>query len=173
MIQTSGDLMLPPHAVWELALRLGVAAIVGALIGLNRELRDKPAGVRTHALVALGSALLMLVTVSLTVADGRPDANAVSRTVQGIVTGIGFLGGGVILRDAAQEKVSGLTTAATIWMTSALGIVCAMGFWRLVLVAVVLTFAILLLGGPIESGARRLMPGSRAAHAARTEGDRE
>ena len=173
-MQSPVDLtILPPHAIWELALRLGVAAGVGALIGLNRELHDKPAGVRTHALVATGSALLMMVTLSLTIADGHPDANAVSRTLQGIVTGIGFLGGGVILRDASKEKISGLTTAATIWITSALGIVCALGFWRLVVVAIVVTFAILLLGGPIEAIARRILPGTSAAERRMSEGKRE
>jgi putative Mg2+ transporter-C (MgtC) family protein len=142
--------------MWELALRLGGATIIGGLIGLNRELRDKPAGLRTHALVALGSALLMLVTVSLTVSDGRADPDAVSRTLQGIVTGIGFLGGGVILRNAEREVVRGLTTAASIWVTAALGIVCAVGLWRLVIVATLLAIVVLTFGVALENFVHRV-----------------
>jgi len=94
----------------ETALRLGAALLVGALFGLNRELHGKPAGLRTHALVTLGAATataLILRTV-----DGHfiTDANAVSRVVQGILTGVGFLGAGVILRDPAGH-VTGVTTA--------------------------------------------------------------
>src|SRR5438477_3708370 len=114
---------IPTHS--DTALRLMAATAVGALIGLNREMRGKPAGLRTHSLVTLGAALMTLCGVYLSVGE---DANATSRVLQGIITGIGFLGVGVIIRDNAGH-VRGLTTAATIWMAAALGIVCGIGYW--------------------------------------------
>ena len=139
----------------ETALRLGAALLVGALFGLNRELHGKPAGLRTHALVTLGAATataLILRTV-----DGHfiTDANAVSRVVQGILTGVGFLGAGVILRDPAGH-VTGLTTAATIWICAVLGIVCGLGLWLILGITAALTTIILLLGRPLERLAERL-----------------
>src|SRR3954468_9344876 len=81
----------------EVARRLGIAVLVGAAIGTNRELHDKPAGMRTHALVALGAALLTVGGVLLETSHGGGDA--ASRVIQGIITGVGFIGGGVILRN--------------------------------------------------------------------------
>jgi putative Mg2+ transporter-C (MgtC) family protein len=139
----------------ETALRLGAALVVGALFGLNRELHGKPAGLRTHALVTLGAATA--TALILRTGDGRfvTDANAISRVVQGILTGVGFLGAGVILRDPAGH-VTGLTTAATIWMCAALGIVCGLGLWLILGITVALTAIILLLGRPLERLAERL-----------------
>jgi putative Mg2+ transporter-C (MgtC) family protein len=139
----------------ETALRLGAALIVGALFGLNRELHGKPAGLRTHALVTLGAATA--TALILRTGDGHfvTDANAISRVVQGILTGVGFLGAGVILRDPAGH-VTGLTTAATIWMCAALGIVCGLGLWFILGITVALTTIILLLGRPLERLAERI-----------------
>ncbi len=139
----------------ETALRLGAALVVGALFGLNRELHGKPAGLRTHALVTLGAATATALVLRM--ADGHlaTDANALSRVVQGILTGVGFLGAGVILRDPAGH-VTGLTTAATIWMCAVLGIVCGLGLWVLLGVTVALTTVTLLLGRPLERLAERL-----------------
>ena len=131
-------------------LRLGAALVAGGAIGLNRDLRGKPAGVRTHSLVALGSAL---ITVLL--ADPG-DRTAVSRVIQGIITGIGFLGAGVILRREGGRTVRGLTTAASIWVVAALGIACGMGQWVPVAVGTGLTLAVLLFGGPLEDAVHRL-----------------
>ncbi|HWP02816.1 MAG TPA: MgtC/SapB family protein, partial [Gemmatimonadaceae bacterium] len=114
------------HSLRELLIRLGLAVAIGAVLGINRDLRGKPAGLKTHALVALGSS--MLTVVSLAVADGATaDGNAVSRVIQGIITGIGFLGAGVILRGERGYSVHGLTTAASVWLSACLGIACGAG----------------------------------------------
>jgi len=88
---------------YEIVIRLGSAALVGGLIGLNRDLHHKPSGLRTLSLVGLGAAPVVLV-----VADGTTDPNATSRILQGIITGVGFLGAGVIIHEAATAKVRGL-----------------------------------------------------------------
>ncbi len=133
----------------EIILRLTIATLVGCVIGLNRDLRGKPAGLRTHSLVTLGSALLALAILHVSITTGGVPGDALSRVIQGVVTGIGFLGAGVIIRDPAGH-VRGLTTAATIWLSASLGIVCGIGYWLPVTVAMVLIFIVLLLGGPME-----------------------
>ena len=133
----------------EIALRLGLATLVGAALGLNREIHGKPTGVRTLGLVGLGSALAVMAAAS------TGDIAAPSRVMQGIVTGIGFLGAGVILRPVGKSRVHGLTTAACTWLTAAFGIACAVSEWRFVLIGVVLAFAVLLLGGRFEKIVQR------------------
>ena len=96
----------------EILLRLTVATLVGGALGVDRELRDKPAGLRTHALVALGASLVMVTTLGLTKGDS---ADPISRAIQGIIAGVGFLGAGAIMRARDRDVVSGLTTAASIW----------------------------------------------------------
>ena len=98
----------------EIALRLGAATLVGVALGLNRDLHGKPTGVRTLGLVGLGSALIVLAV------GGRVSADA-SRVIQGIVTGIGFLGAGVIMRNDAGNQIHGITTAACAWLTACIG----------------------------------------------------
>jgi putative Mg2+ transporter-C (MgtC) family protein len=120
---------MTPLGYDDVLLRLGAAMIVGALIGIDREVRNKPAGLRTMALVALGSAVFVMVAIHDTSAEGA------SRAIQGIVTGVGFLGAGSIIRGRAGEPVRGLTTAASIWLASAIGIACGLAFWPLVIVA--------------------------------------
>jgi len=140
----------------ETALRLGAALILGGLFGLNRELHGKPAGLRTHALVALGAAVATIIVLKSPDAPmGAADQNAIGRVVQGILTGVGFLGAGVILRDPAGH-VTGLTTAATIWMCAVLGIVCGLGYWVILGITVGLTAFMLLLGRPLERLAEKL-----------------
>ncbi len=139
----------------ETALRLGAALVVGALFGLNRELHGKPAGLRTHALVSLGAAAAAVLILRAPDGHLTADANALSRVIQGILTGVGFLGAGVILRDPAGH-VTGLTTAATIWVCAVLGLICGLGYWVVLGVAVALTAIILLLGRPLERLAERL-----------------
>src|SRR5688572_8358529 len=107
----------------ELAIRLGAALLAGAIIGIDREVNRRPAGMRTHALVSLGAALTVLVIAG---APGT-QADALSRVVQGVITGIGFLGAGVIMQHEAERRVEGLTTAATIWVAAALGMACGAG----------------------------------------------
>ncbi|MFZ1883214.1 MAG: MgtC/SapB family protein [Rhodoplanes sp.] len=130
----------------ELLLRLGAATFAGLIVGLNRDLRNRPIGMRTLSLVALGSAIVVVSTIQFPgIAE---NSNAVSRVVQGIIqglmAGIGFIGAGVILRDSNAQRVKGLTSAATVWVTAALGIACGLGAWRTVAIALVLTFFVLL-----------------------------
>jgi putative Mg2+ transporter-C (MgtC) family protein len=141
---------------YGIVLRLLSATLVGGILGSNRELHGKAAGGRTHALVSLGAAIVTVVMLHQEV----PDANAIGRIIQGILTGIGFLGAGVILRDSGGH-VSGLTTAATIWVCAALGIVCGLGYWSLLGVSVGLIFAVLVFGEGLEHLAERLFKRKR------------
>lgn len=142
----------------EILLRLGSATLVGAVLGLNRELRGKPAGLRTNALVSLGSALLILAGVGVAQGGGDLQANVTSRVMQGVITGIGFLGAGVILRDTGGTQVHGITTAATIWLTAALGVLCGVGMWVLALLGTAFTLVVLILGKPFEKFLHRKFP---------------
>jgi putative Mg2+ transporter-C (MgtC) family protein len=130
----------------DLALRLGAAVAAGMAIGLNRGLQGKPIGMRTLALVALGSAIVTVVTIQVDGMWENPDAlsRVVQGLIQGLMTGIGFIGGGVILRKAETDTVHGLTTAATVWVTAALGIACGLAAWRTIAVAIGLTLAVLI-----------------------------
>jgi putative Mg2+ transporter-C (MgtC) family protein len=144
----------------EIALRLGTALFLGSALGLNRELHGKPAGLRTHALVSLGAAAAAVVSLGFP-ADGRSmDPNAVSRVLQGILTGIGFLGAGVILHDS-NGHVTGLTTAATIWICAVLGVVCGLGYWSVLGIAAGLTVFVLAFGSFIEHVAERFIKRNR------------
>jgi putative Mg2+ transporter-C (MgtC) family protein len=138
----------------EIAVRLGAALILGSALGLNRELHGKPAGLRTHALVSLGAAVAALVALGLPGGSPSSDTNAISRVLQGILTGIGFLGAGVIMRDPVGH-VTGLTTAATIWICAVLGVVCGLGYWSILAIGMALTAVVLVLGKPIEHLAER------------------
>ena len=142
----------------EILFRLGSAAAVGALVGLNREITQKPAGMRTHALVSLGAALITLVSVQFALGATPRDDGAVIRAIQGIVTGIGFIGGGVILRLPQDETVLGLTTAATIWIVAGLGIACGFGAWDATLITAGLTLIILVVGTQVEKVVRKMNP---------------
>src|SRR5437762_813900 len=140
--------------LWDIALRLCAATLLGGAIGLNRDLHDKPTGVRTLVLVALGSALIV-VAVAYAGAGPHGSADAVSRVVQGVITGIGFLGAGVIIHDTEGSHVHGLTTAACIWLTACIGLVCGTGAWQLLMIGVPLVAVVLTLGGPIERAVHR------------------
>jgi putative Mg2+ transporter-C (MgtC) family protein len=125
---------------YELLLRPLLALLAGALVGLERSYRGRAAGLRTYALVCLGSALLVVLGEELThgPAGGPGDS---TRIIQGIVTGIGFLGAGVIVKEGFS--VRGLTTAASIWVISAVGVVIGAGFYVLGAIATALTLALL------------------------------
>lgn len=139
----------------EVTVRLAAALLTGGLLGLNRELHGKPAGFRTHALVSLGAAVATIVALRSAHSLEMIDPNATSRVVQGILTGVGFLGAGVILRDPAGH-VTGLTTAATIWICAILGMVCGLGYWQLLGAAVALAALALVFGRPLERMTDRL-----------------
>ena len=131
-------------------IRLSVATVIGCLVGLNRELYGKPAGMRTHGLVSLGAALITLASLDL----AGKDPASVMRTIQGVMAGIGFLGAGVILRDDSTHSVHGLTTAASVWVVAALGIACGAGQWAISTIAVALTLVLLILGEKLEQKLR-------------------
>src|SRR5262245_39161827 len=142
-------------ATWQAMLaRLLLATALGAAIGVNRELRQKPAGLRTHALVSLGAALLALVGLSMATGGGVRDASAASRILQGIVAGVGFIGGGAILRQDDSKGVHGLSTAASIWIVAATGIAAGCGLWRAALATAALALTILVLGAPVDRALR-------------------
>ncbi len=130
---------------WDVLLRVLVAGGLGAVIGLERERHRRAAGVRTHTLVAVGSALLTASTALYLDGGGRTAAGDLVRIAAGIVTGVGFIGAGTIIMS--EGRVRGLTTAATIWVTAAVGITAGYGFLLLAaLVAGPVTLTILLLG---------------------------
>jgi len=137
--------LLSPQTL-DAALRLGSAVAIGGLVGFDRGLRQKPAGLRTHALVSLGAALMTYTGLEL--APAYPGDN--TRVLQGIIAGVGFLGGGVILRDGQDQRVRGLTTAASIWIVAGLGMACGAGHWRTGLLASAFTLLVLVAGRRIE-----------------------
>lgn len=124
----------------EIILRLLLAVVLGAGIGYQREHMQKPAGLRTHILICLGSALFTVV--SLYGFTGSVDP---SRVAAGVVTGIGFLGAGVIFRSMKGDVVVGLTTAASVWTTAAIGIACGVGMYLVAFIVAVISVLILML----------------------------
>jgi putative Mg2+ transporter-C (MgtC) family protein len=124
-------------------VRCGAAAVCGALIGLERELKNKPAGFRTNILICLGAAIYM--AVGLLVAQGTNDP---ARIAAQVVTGIGFLGAGCIIQQ--RDRVKGLTTAATIWVVAAIGIVAGAGYPILAFIAAGMVLLTLIALGAIE-----------------------
>lgn len=127
------------------AIRLIAAALLGAVIGIQRERLGKPAGLRTHMLVALGSALFVVTSLEFGMSSSD-----LSRVIQGLATGIGFIGGGAILKLSEEREITGLTTAAGIWLTAAVGVAVGMGRWGTAALSVVLTWIILAVIGQIE-----------------------
>lgn len=139
-----------PESSLMAVLRLVLAAFLGAAVGVNRELRGKPAGLRTHALVGLGAALLTLIGLSLTTPNDVEGFGAASRVLQGLIAGVGFIGGGVILRREESKEVHGLSTAASIWIVSAIGVAAGCGLWLTSAATAALALGILALGEPLD-----------------------
>ncbi len=138
------ELILIPQ--WDLALqviiRLLLAAFLGGAIGYDREIHAKAAGIRTHMLVSLGAAIVIIVSRL----DGIP-MSEMSRVIEGVVTGTGFIGGGVILKLSQEREIRGVTTAASIWVTAAIGISVGLGqAWVAVLCTIVVWFILVVLG---------------------------
>jgi putative Mg2+ transporter-C (MgtC) family protein len=131
---------MPVDYVWRLLL----ATALGAAVGLEREYRQKPAGLRTNILIAVGSALFTLLSVEMTKGVGDT-----SRVAGQIVTGIGFLGGGAIVRSG--DAIHGMTTAATIWVNAAIGVAAGMGQFALATLVTALTLVVLVVLPPIET----------------------
>ena len=122
----------------RILIRLAVALVLGAVIGLQRESVGAAAGLRTHMLVTLGAAVFVLAPLSVDMSSEQ-----VSRVIQGVATGIGFIGGGAVLKLAAEREILGLTTAATIWLATAVGIAVGMGRIGLAAIVVALSWVIL------------------------------
>ena len=130
---------LPDAArVTRIAVRLLMAAVLGGLLGLERERKGKSAGLRTHMLVALGAALFVLIPQQAGVSDAD-----LTRVLQGLVAGVGFLGAGTIIKGDGEEDVKGLTTAAGIWLTAAIGVAAGMGREATAVLSTLMALAIL------------------------------
>jgi putative Mg2+ transporter-C (MgtC) family protein len=138
-------------------IRLIAATLLGAVVGFERERAGKPAGLRTHILVCLGTTVFVLGSTGVGMAQ-----DGISRVIQGIITGIGFLGAGSILKLSEERDIQGLTTAAGIWMTSAIGVAVGLGSLGLALLGAVLTLIILALMGPLESQIKGKQQASKA-----------
>jgi putative Mg2+ transporter-C (MgtC) family protein len=143
----------------RIVVRMLAAALLGAMVGIQRERAGKPAGVRTHMLVSMGGALFVISCL-----EWGMGPDAMSRVIQGLVTGIGFIGGGAILKLAQQREVEGLTTAAGLWMTCAVGIAAGLGRLGAAALGVVLTVIILGVVGEIT---HRLEVRKEAGHRTR------
>ena len=152
LLQEFGDL---PDAsqVTRVCLRLFIAVLLGGLLGYEREKSESAAGLRTHMLVALGAALFVLVPQQADFSNAD-----LSRVLQGIIAGIGFLGAGAIIKLSDKEQIKGLTTAASIWVTAAIGIAVGMGRETTAILCAILAFVILSVLQRIE---RRIETGAR------------
>jgi putative Mg2+ transporter-C (MgtC) family protein len=136
----------------DVMLRLGAAIAAGMVIGLNRDVHEKPIGMRTLGMVALGAALVTVAAVNFQSMLEHPDAlsRVVQGVIQGVMAGISFIGAGVILRNPHARSVEGLTTAASVWVTAALGIACGLGAWKVVVLGVGLSLFLLVFVGWAE-----------------------
>src|SRR4026207_1451112 len=129
----------------RMLIRVVVAVVLGGLVGIQRDRAGKPAGVRTHMLVCLGTAVVVLACAGMGMQQ-----DAQSRVIQGIVTGCCFIGAGSIWKWSHERDIQGLTTAAGLWMTAAIGIACGVGTIGIALLSAVLTVILLALAGVIE-----------------------
>ena len=146
----------------EILLRLGVATLAGAAIGLNRDLQGKPLGLKTLGIVGLSTATVVLLALQLS--EPGKVVDATSRVIQGVLTGIGFLGAGVIVHESERFRVRGLTSAACTFLAACLGIVCGAGQWKIVAVALGLAFTVLTVGRRIEHQVHRMLGGKSEPH---------
>lgn len=135
--------------VGRISFRLLAAMILGGAIGFQREHAGKPAGLRTHMLVAMGAALFVMGAE-----EAGMGSDELSRIIQGLATGIGFIGGGAILKMAEEHDIKGLTTAAGIWMTAAVGVAVGLGYWGVAAMAVVFTLITLAVLVRLEIGSK-------------------
>lgn len=142
-------------AEWSVVVRLGLAVTCGSIIGLNRYLYRKDAGMRTNALVALGAAMATIVVMDA----HDSDSQALSRVLQGLLTGVGFIGAGVIMREASGKHVRGLTTAASIWISAIVGIAMGAGDYSVGVIGLAFALLALVVGKPIEKALTRWLTG--------------
>ena len=152
--------MLADPSDADVLMRLGAAMLCGGLIGLERDFRNMPTGFRTLAIVCLGSCVAVLSAIK------AGDSDGFSRVAQGIVTGIGFLGGGVIVQTGRSKDVKGLTTAAAIWLTAGIGLLCGLGELLIAFAVTAATVIVLALDVTLQKFRSR-----GAGEAARKEGE--
>jgi putative Mg2+ transporter-C (MgtC) family protein len=134
----------------HVVIRLVAASLLGAIVGIQRQSTGKPAGLRTHMLVSLGTTVFVLSCSGIGMSlDG------LSRVIQGVITGIGFIGAGSILKLSEEHDIKGLTTAAGVWMTAAIGVTIGLGSLGLALLATLFTLGILALESLEKRGAKK------------------
>jgi len=138
------------HDFGRVIIRLLAATLLGAIVGLERERARKSAGLRTQTLVCVGTAALILVSSSAGLSN-----EGLSRLIQGIITGIGFIGAGSILKVGEERHVRGLTTAASVWMTAAIGVSVGLGTVGIAALLTLLALIILALVGAVEARAEK------------------
>ena len=136
----------------ELIQRLCLSAVLGGVLGVEREWRGKAAGLRTNILIAMGSALFTVMSIDVSSGSGGDS----TRIASGIVTGIGFLGAGAIMRNGSSIK--GLTTAAMIWVNAAIGVAAGGGEYRVAIIATIVALVVLIVLGPAERALAKLRP---------------
>jgi putative Mg2+ transporter-C (MgtC) family protein len=158
MDELRNGLMVDWAQLVRIAVRLLLSAGLGAVVGLQREQTGKPAGLRTHMLVALGATLFVLAPLEMDVS-----MSDIGRVIQGVATGIGFIGGGAILKLSAEREVRGLTSAAGIWITAAAGVAVGLGRLAIAAVSILLTWIILAIIGRAERRIERNRDGERKA----------
>ena len=136
----------------EILFRIAVATFLGGIIGIDRDLHRKPAGIRVMSLVSLGSAAITMVSVVAAAGSNHSpaDPDGVFKAIQGVLSGIGFLGAGVIMRAQGRDEVHGLTTAASIWFSAILGMISGLGQWQLAVSTFLIALTILVVGRLIE-----------------------
>lgn len=134
----------------EILLRLCVATLAGAILGINRDLHHKPAGLRVLAIVSLGACAITMASITASSSLSAAPNDGVSKTIQGILSGIGFLGAGVIMRLQGKDEVHGITTASSIWLSAIIGMICAMGEWLLGLATFGIAWIVLVFGSWLE-----------------------
>lgn len=149
--------MIAPLDLQEIVLRLGAATLAGCAIGLDRDLHGKPIGLKTLGIVGLSTATVVLLAMQF--AEPGKITDATSRVIQGILTGIGFLGAGVIVHESDRFRVRGLTSAACTFLAACLGIVCGAGQWAIIGTALLMAFLILTVGNRTEHWLHRALGG--------------
>ena len=155
-----------PQQIARVIIRLLAAMILGGLVGIQRQHSHKPAGLRTHMLVCLGTAVFVTSCGAVGMA-----VDAQSRVIQGIVTGLGFIGAGSILKLSHEHEIKGLTTAAGVWMTAAIGVTIGLGALGIAIVATILTLIILAVATRFEKFVqeKRTEPNERADLVSKTQ----
>lgn len=135
-------MFVEPSDLYTILFRLGLSMLVGGLIGYNRQRGGRSAGMRTFMMVSMGAAFFVMIPLQAEGDSSFATTNALSRTIQGVATGVGFLGAGLILQQSSRKfgmiKVRGLTTAATIWASAGLGAAIGCGLWQMGLIGTVL-----------------------------------